>query len=601
MIHVVIFILLCLLDLIHSFVGIAIDGYGNGTIGRTIDGGNTWQVLFTNSTNLYGLKLINNTNVVAVGDNNTVIINEYINSNTTLWTSPYSTFVAQQIPSATNIDLHEASVSGTGIIVAVGTSSTIELSTDTGYSFISIRLNNTMTQDINSATFNGNIGFGVGNVNLLIRSIDSGYTWSLININTSTINNYYAVDMYDENTIVAVGNQGSIIQSSDGGATWIAYKLPGVTSSLLDVAYVSNNTILVCGSNHVLYRSTDNGVTWTIPIITPDIQSTEPIASITFADNNSLLGIAASRNTLMLTRDGGSSFTVLPKTSIFNYISNVAIISTSLVTSYPPITAIQLYNGTSAFKSSIQLSNLGTEQLIINNYYFSDPNLSIDTGCIFPTTIDANNNATLCLSYNSVGVPSGRIISYLILYTNSLTQQSNLTIYTYIYSAPVIINSSWISNYWYVIVLPFAVIGIIIYFVARRRMNHIKQYNRRIADRAHHITFWDFALCHRIRGISNGVVEHDPDSDFWSDYSSSDEESDDEYTDSDSNSDSYSDSDYSSSGSDSTSNKSMNKSNNKSTHSGKRLKQRQSSQSSNLRSRLRRKSSVSSVNRESSN
>ena len=55
----IICLLLSALPLSNAWIGIAIEGFGNGTIARTLDSGSSWQVLLTNNSgNLYDLTTI---------------------------------------------------------------------------------------------------------------------------------------------------------------------------------------------------------------------------------------------------------------------------------------------------------------------------------------------------------------------------------------------------------------------------------------------------------------------------------------------------------------------------------------------------------------
>src|SRR5712664_948692 len=66
----------------------------------------------------------------------------------------------------------------------------------------------------------------------------------------------------DPNTIVAVGTYGTIVRSSDSGATW-TLQSSGTTGNLWAVAFWDANTGIAVGNNGTILRTSDGGLTWT--------------------------------------------------------------------------------------------------------------------------------------------------------------------------------------------------------------------------------------------------------------------------------------------------------------------------------------------------
>ena len=71
------------------------------------------------------------------------------------------------------------------------------------------------------------IGFVVGDAGTILKTTDSGMTWSPLT--SGTTNGLYDVYFFDATQGVAVGEQGLILRTTDGGAGW-----QGVTSGVTD-------------------------------------------------------------------------------------------------------------------------------------------------------------------------------------------------------------------------------------------------------------------------------------------------------------------------------------------------------------------------------
>ncbi|MBA4318026.1 MAG: hypothetical protein C0412_06475 [Flavobacterium sp.] len=115
-------------------------------------------------------------------------------------------------------------------------------------------------QNISSGTdlkFYNTIGFIVGNNGYVLKSSDSGKTWS--QIFTVFSGNFNTVNILNESEII-ISSSNSIIKSSDGGVTWISMSIPNSTvnkscfvTSLIGHAACNNGTML---------KTVDGGINW---------------------------------------------------------------------------------------------------------------------------------------------------------------------------------------------------------------------------------------------------------------------------------------------------------------------------------------------------
>lgn len=97
-----------------------------------------------------------------------------------------------------------------------------------------------------------------GSPGAMLRSADSGATWSYIGLGASTF--YHAIAFGDGTEVTAVGN-GITATSDDDGATWTPRA--NIGALLMRSVIASGNVRVAVGDGGFCCRSTDKGVTWT--------------------------------------------------------------------------------------------------------------------------------------------------------------------------------------------------------------------------------------------------------------------------------------------------------------------------------------------------
>jgi photosystem II stability/assembly factor-like uncharacterized protein len=109
-------------------------------------------------------------------------------------------------------------------------------------------------------------GVAVGNVGgngIMLRTTDSGVTWSPVAL--GTVPNLLAVAFSDSNPNLgfAAGEQRTLLRTTDGGATWTAITVPTLNPAdqVWAVRFTPTAAFLFAGNG--LYRSTDGGFGWT--------------------------------------------------------------------------------------------------------------------------------------------------------------------------------------------------------------------------------------------------------------------------------------------------------------------------------------------------
>lgn len=193
---------------------------GNGTIGRTTDGGASWEQNFSPhyAAEYYGLSFIDN--------NHGWIVAGYPDS-----------LVTRQ--------------------------GYIDRSTDGGVNWDSLYQSSGYEDYFDVDFLNANDGIVIGgNDNtyaaIILKSTDSGTSWSQV---SPPANAYYlrALDFYGAKGW-AVGRFGTIIHTTDAGDNWTFQGNPA-TSTLFDVDFSDSLHGIACGQNIILY-TTDGGLTW---------------------------------------------------------------------------------------------------------------------------------------------------------------------------------------------------------------------------------------------------------------------------------------------------------------------------------------------------
>ncbi len=140
-----------------------------------------------------------------------------------------------------------------------------------------------------------------GTSGLLIKSTNSGASWS--SINTGTGATLRAIRFSDPSTSILVGDNGLIEKTTDGGGTWRSI-ISLTTSNLGNATYATSSLVFACGTGGVILRSTNAGESWSQPTLPPG----GTVRGIVFTDAQT--GIAVGNTGLIWqTVDGGQTWT----------------------------------------------------------------------------------------------------------------------------------------------------------------------------------------------------------------------------------------------------------------------------------------------------
>ncbi len=199
-----------------------------GTVWRSADGGTSWSAIASGTSATLNAITTAGTNLVAVGEAGAAV---YSSDGGETWS------VAQ---SGTTLPLVSLWANGGGLVIAVG----------------------------------GRLAGGGGSASVLIRSTDSGATWSFPTSaapNDNTFDDLAAV-YGTGSAIVAVGGCEFVCStdfasyhSTDGGVTWTYHSsLTASAERRAGSLWGTGSTFIAGASSEYIYRSTDAGVSWTL-------------------------------------------------------------------------------------------------------------------------------------------------------------------------------------------------------------------------------------------------------------------------------------------------------------------------------------------------
>ena len=115
-------------------------------------------------------------------------------------------------------------------------------------------------------------GFAVGQNGTLIKTLDGGTSWTLINTGHNGIYDYFSAVVFTSvNTgYIAAGGgglgSGKILKTTNAGMNWIMVN-PGAIYPVFGIYFVNENTGYGTGSFGKIYKTTDAGNNWSVQTI----------------------------------------------------------------------------------------------------------------------------------------------------------------------------------------------------------------------------------------------------------------------------------------------------------------------------------------------
>ena len=235
--------------------GIAVGGAGtifNPTriIIKTIDGGESWSIVQSGDTTLFSVNFVNQNLGWAVGQDGKVL--KTVNSGGS-WSAQTVLDTLEFIPNLYSVYFIDQSTGWIG-----GSDRTILKTSDGGSSWMVLRTTFAHSTIYRSIFFiDENTGWTGGWDSPILKTTDGGNNWSAKGGTGDLESIYFA----DENTGWASYRDGIILNSTDGGETWVT-QLSGINNVVSSVYFVDANTGWAVGSNGTILKTTNGGVTF---------------------------------------------------------------------------------------------------------------------------------------------------------------------------------------------------------------------------------------------------------------------------------------------------------------------------------------------------
>ena len=132
-------------------------------------------------------------------------------------------------------------------------------SNDSGYTWDTIYWANYC---LNEITFpSKNIGYAVGNFGQILKTTDSGVSWT--RLTSGTNKDLYAVSFPTEDIGIAVGENGVILRTEDGGSIWFVQN-SGTTQNLNKVQFLDSENGFAVGDGGIILHTDDGGNSWIV-------------------------------------------------------------------------------------------------------------------------------------------------------------------------------------------------------------------------------------------------------------------------------------------------------------------------------------------------
>jgi hypothetical protein len=184
--------------------------------------------------------------------------------------------------------------------VAVGSSGSIERSTDNGTNWASVTSGT--NKKLFGVTFGNNTFVAVGEDGNILRSTDNGSSWDNATISIDLTGNRLRGVTFGNNTFVGAGDNGKIVRSTDNGTNW-----DNVTNTdsrvIWDIAF-GNNTFVGVTHNGLIVRSTDNGSSFS----SWNLSGVNHLTDVSFG-NNTFVGVSSVSGVIIRSADNGSNWT----------------------------------------------------------------------------------------------------------------------------------------------------------------------------------------------------------------------------------------------------------------------------------------------------
>jgi photosystem II stability/assembly factor-like uncharacterized protein len=232
-------------------IGVAVGDAG--AIYRSIDGAKTWTKVNSGTVkNLKSVVSISETQLFATGEDGTLLSSSTSGSSWSL------------VNTNSTLDFQEIFFVNENLGFIAAQDGNVFRSSNKGVSWEKIQL--TTVRNLNGVLFTSPlIGYVVGDQGTFFRTTDGGNTWTSVATAITTNLKKLAASPIDNRVLVALGDQARMIRSINSGTSFTSINLgAGNIRNLNQVGFIpATNTVFAFGQNGYIISSTNAGTNWT--------------------------------------------------------------------------------------------------------------------------------------------------------------------------------------------------------------------------------------------------------------------------------------------------------------------------------------------------
>src|SRR3990172_8710387 len=264
---------------------------GNGTILKTINGGNNWSQVYSTNKTIFSIYFVNDYTGYASGEEGTIL-------KTTNGGADWSV-----LNSGTNYYLASIRFLNAETGYCVGQGSHILKTTNSGDTW---SLKHSGSDCLYTVFFADSFtgwasGFDVlPTASIVYKTTDSGNNWVLQPTGFTGVHSslYFINSTTGYMASNSVCGTGEVIKTTNGGSRWNRL-MECLYATFKTITFVNSNTGYVVGLEGVILKTTDGGSNW----LTQNSNTTNELTSVYFVNSNT--GYIAGSNVLLKTINGG--------------------------------------------------------------------------------------------------------------------------------------------------------------------------------------------------------------------------------------------------------------------------------------------------------
>ncbi|MDD3558438.1 MAG: YCF48-related protein, partial [Melioribacteraceae bacterium] len=161
-----------------------------------------------------------------------------------------------------------------------------------------------------------------GGLNTILKSIDSGLTWSYIQPEGLEFGRIGAICPIDTNIVYAMSNE-NLLKTTNGGLTWVEITLPDDNLRYWDAKFLTENYGWITGSFSSVFKTTDGGNTWIDQSPDDDYDSFMHMDAL----DEMTAVIASNVGSIHWTNDGGNTWVEQVPKEIYPMLTDVQIVT----------------------------------------------------------------------------------------------------------------------------------------------------------------------------------------------------------------------------------------------------------------------------------